>query len=31
MTAAFARLWAEIAPIGREPDGGYLRYALSAP
>ncbi|MEU4217864.1 allantoate amidohydrolase [Actinoplanes sp. NPDC026623] len=31
MTAAFARLWAEIAPIGREPKGGYLRYALSEP
>jgi N-carbamoyl-L-amino-acid hydrolase len=23
----FADLWAEIAPIGREPSGGYLRYA----
>jgi N-carbamoyl-L-amino-acid hydrolase len=31
VTAAFARLWAEIAPIGREPQGGYLRYALSEP
>jgi len=31
MTAAFARLWAEIAPIGRDDKGGYLRYALSEP
>ncbi|RSM75161.1 allantoate amidohydrolase [Actinoplanes sp. ATCC 53533] len=31
MTAAFSRLWAEIAPIGRDPAGGYLRYALSEP
>ncbi|HEV8565703.1 MAG TPA: allantoate amidohydrolase [Actinoplanes sp.] len=31
MTATFAELWAEIAPIGREPAGGYLRYALSEP
>ena len=31
MTVAFTRLWAEIAPIGRDPAGGYLRYALSAP
>ena len=31
MTAAFSRLWAEIAPIGRDPAGGYLRYALSTP
>nr|BFE76238.1 allantoate amidohydrolase [Actinoplanes digitatis] len=31
MSAAFARLWAEIAPIGREDNGGYLRYALSEP
>ena len=31
MTAAFARLWAEIAPIGRDSGGGYLRYALSEP
>jgi N-carbamoyl-L-amino-acid hydrolase len=30
-TAAFARLWAEIAPIGRETGGGYLRYALGEP
>jgi N-carbamoyl-L-amino-acid hydrolase len=27
----FAELWAEIAPIGREPAGGYLRYAFSEP
>jgi len=28
----FARLWAEIAPIGRDPrSGGYLRYAFSEP
>ena len=28
----FADLWAEIAPIGRDPhSGGYLRYALSEP
>ncbi|AGL14799.1 allantoate amidohydrolase [Actinoplanes sp. N902-109] len=31
MTAAFQRLWQEIAPIGRDARGGYLRYALSAP
>jgi N-carbamoyl-L-amino-acid hydrolase len=31
MTATFAELWAEIAPIGREPAGGYLRYAFSEP
>jgi N-carbamoyl-L-amino-acid hydrolase len=31
VTAAFSRLWAEIAPIGRDPAGGYLRYALSTP
>jgi N-carbamoyl-L-amino-acid hydrolase len=29
--SAFPRLWAEIADIGREPGGGYLRYALSEP
>ena len=28
---SFARLWAGIAPIGRDPRGGYLRYALSEP
>jgi N-carbamoyl-L-amino-acid hydrolase len=28
--AAFARLWAEIAPIGRDDNGSYHRYALSA-
>jgi N-carbamoyl-L-amino-acid hydrolase len=28
----FAELWAEIAPIGRDPDGGgYLRYAFTEP
>jgi N-carbamoyl-L-amino-acid hydrolase len=27
----FARLWAQIAPIGRAADGGYLRYALTEP
>jgi N-carbamoyl-L-amino-acid hydrolase len=31
MTATFARLWAEIAPIGREPGAGHLRYAFSEP
>src|SRR6266511_204283 len=31
MTATFAELWAEIAPIGRAPAGGYLRYAFSEP
>jgi N-carbamoyl-L-amino-acid hydrolase len=31
MTATFSSLWAEIAPIGRGPSGGYLRYALSQP
>jgi N-carbamoyl-L-amino-acid hydrolase len=31
MTATFARLWAEIAPIGRDAAGGYHRYALSEP
>ncbi len=30
MTATFARLWAEIAPIGRV-EKGYLRYALTDP
>jgi N-carbamoyl-L-amino-acid hydrolase len=29
--AAFARLWREIAPIGREASGGYLRYAMDEP
>jgi N-carbamoyl-L-amino-acid hydrolase len=29
--SSFARLWAEIADIGRDPAGGYLRYALSEP
>jgi beta-ureidopropionase / N-carbamoyl-L-amino-acid hydrolase len=29
MSAIFTRLWAEIAEIGRDPEGGYLRYALS--
>jgi beta-ureidopropionase / N-carbamoyl-L-amino-acid hydrolase len=28
---SFARLWAEIADIGRDPASGYLRYALSEP
>ena len=27
----FAELWAEIAPIGGDRQGGYLRYALSEP
>ncbi|MEU4426637.1 allantoate amidohydrolase [Actinoplanes sp. NPDC024001] len=27
----FAKLWAEIAPIGRAESGGYLRYALTTP
>jgi beta-ureidopropionase / N-carbamoyl-L-amino-acid hydrolase len=31
MSATFAQLWAEIAPIGRTAGGGYLRYALSEP
>jgi len=31
VTATFAELWAEIAPIGRDDKGGYLRYALSKP
>jgi beta-ureidopropionase / N-carbamoyl-L-amino-acid hydrolase len=31
MTATFEQLWAEIAPIGRDDKGGYLRYALSQP
>lgn len=30
--AEFRRLWAEIAPIGRDPDtGGYLRYGYTEP
>ena len=29
--AAVAALWAQIAPIGREPGGGHLRYAFSDP
>jgi N-carbamoyl-L-amino-acid hydrolase len=29
--ARFAALWAQIAPIGREPGGGHLRYAFSEP
>jgi N-carbamoyl-L-amino-acid hydrolase len=29
--SSFARLWAEIVDIGRDPAGGYLRYALSEP
>jgi len=28
---SFAELWAQIAPIGRDAGGGYLRYALSEP
>ncbi|MFI5936809.1 allantoate amidohydrolase [Actinoplanes sp. NPDC051494] len=28
---AFKKLWQEIAPIGRDDKGGYLRYALSEP
>jgi N-carbamoyl-L-amino-acid hydrolase len=31
MTSTFADLWAQIAPIGRDAKGGYLRYALSEP
>ncbi|MGX6605925.1 allantoate amidohydrolase [Micromonosporaceae bacterium Da 78-11] len=31
MSATFADLWAEIAPIGRDDHGGYHRYALSEP
>ncbi|GAB1689661.1 allantoate amidohydrolase [Krasilnikovia sp. M28-CT-15] len=31
MSATFAALWAEIAPIGRTSGGGYLRYAFSEP
>ncbi len=31
MRATFAELWAQIAPIGRTPEGGYLRYAFSPP
>jgi N-carbamoyl-L-amino-acid hydrolase len=27
----FAKLWAEIAPIGRADSGGYLRFALTEP
>jgi beta-ureidopropionase / N-carbamoyl-L-amino-acid hydrolase len=27
----FSELWAEIADIGRDPGGGYLRYALTEP
>ena len=29
--SGFAKLWAEIAPIGRAAGGGYLRYALTPP
>lgn len=28
---SFAGTWAEITPIGRQSNGGYLRYALSEP
>jgi beta-ureidopropionase / N-carbamoyl-L-amino-acid hydrolase len=31
MSATFAELWAQIAAIGRDDKGGYLRYALSEP
>ena len=31
MSAAFPLLWREIATIGRDSAGGYLRYALSEP
>jgi N-carbamoyl-L-amino-acid hydrolase len=31
MSASFADLWAQIAPIGRDAAGGYHRYALSEP
>lgn len=27
----FAKLWAELTPIGRAESGGYLRYALTEP
>ncbi|GAA4924753.1 allantoate amidohydrolase [Actinoplanes utahensis] len=27
----FAKLWAEIAPVGRADSGGYLRFALTEP
>ncbi|WP_433828647.1 allantoate amidohydrolase [Actinoplanes sp. CA-015351] len=29
--SAFTHLWNQIAPIGRAPGGGYLRYALTEP
>jgi len=29
--AGFDRLWAELAPIGRDPAGGYRRHAYTAP
>ncbi|HWS35876.1 MAG TPA: allantoate amidohydrolase, partial [Actinoplanes sp.] len=29
--SSFARLWQEIAPIGRAGSGGYLRFALTEP
>ncbi|GAA1603325.1 allantoate amidohydrolase [Actinoplanes couchii] len=29
--SSFAKLWAEIAPIGRAGSGGYLRFALTEP
>jgi N-carbamoyl-L-amino-acid hydrolase len=31
MSATFPELWAQITPIGRDDNGGYLRYALSEP
>jgi beta-ureidopropionase / N-carbamoyl-L-amino-acid hydrolase len=31
MSATFGELWGQIAPIGRDDKGGYLRYALSEP
>ncbi|MEV6299634.1 allantoate amidohydrolase [Actinoplanes sp. NPDC051861] len=29
--STFGDLWAEIAPVGRDAGGGYLRYALTPP
>ena len=26
-TGAFDRMWADLAPVGREPDGGYRRFS----
>lgn len=30
VTSEFDRMWAELAPVGRDPRGGYRRFACTA-